>query len=448
MHHRFILNRRTLHHNIFLGQKFADPVNGKKFHEGDEIVFCAKCSKAILFTSWKRLGNRHCKQAKTLKKFPSTFTPKKAAKSSNIAVAKKNGLEVGKALNAQKTDSLMLRAMWIAIAVLLLFVIGFTIKMDRASQPDLRSELSHIEVPKPTSNQSNKNSQPPKITNEEIVTIDNDEIGGNDADSNQVQVVSGGGIEIQERMNEIANTSQKNGQEKSTSRSKTLAFSTRDYEDIDFENLGFSKEELEGLFQSSGVRVEKTIKDKPENSRIDPGESLVPKDDSGRKKQDEQLAKTLQESEVGVEKNMKASSSRGKSKASKVVSETSSIVERSSLKKIPNDPEEIRNSLSPDDDVIGIKKFMELISSSQVDFELKKEYQLEMIQTYFSDKLAEVLIEKNGVVVGSMDIYSLTNKLMTSPSLGVRNFSYQKNEDEKIYQFIVDTSIKRNHTWN
>jgi len=51
-----------------------DPVTGDAFVVGSEVVFCAACRSAFLKESWAYMGNKHCKQRKTLTEIPKLET--------------------------------------------------------------------------------------------------------------------------------------------------------------------------------------------------------------------------------------------------------------------------------------------------------------------------------------------------------------------------------------
>jgi len=57
-------------HREFLGEGRKDPYTQDQIKAGDEIVFCAGCKSAFLYSSWEAMGGRHCNQTETLAEFP------------------------------------------------------------------------------------------------------------------------------------------------------------------------------------------------------------------------------------------------------------------------------------------------------------------------------------------------------------------------------------------
>ena len=64
------INSTSQEHQNFIAQNRIDPITGDAILEGNEVVFCTGCKSVFLRDSWKYLGEKHCGQSETLKKFP------------------------------------------------------------------------------------------------------------------------------------------------------------------------------------------------------------------------------------------------------------------------------------------------------------------------------------------------------------------------------------------
>ncbi len=66
-----VFKLEAVKHQLFIAQKRKDPITGDLFKADDEIVFCAGCKTAFLYSSWEYIGKTHCGNDKTLNFFPS-----------------------------------------------------------------------------------------------------------------------------------------------------------------------------------------------------------------------------------------------------------------------------------------------------------------------------------------------------------------------------------------
>jgi len=65
-----------------------------------------------------------------------------------------------------------------------------------------------------------------------------------------------------------------------------------------------------------------------------------------------------------------------------------------------------------------------------------------MISTYFTGPDIPVILMKKGVISGQMTINALGKKLLTTPSLRVKEVSSEKDGAGKIEILTINTSLK------